>query len=1327
MKEDNLAPPVNNSIEQSIGSGARSLAGYDYQVDVSIWLALDLMLGSDLTQMIELEPASEEDLEAELADDEPSRVATSIGIGGYTLVVQVKLRGGDAWTINDINSLLKHGSPTRPSAVQRLENPAVKYLLVTSASTNGKARNLRVKRAGSWPKEGELPPSTAGIVPEKSDGRIAVIDNLDEGRLVDDIKRLLVERFGVPNSRWINCLHVLRHETRLRVRRVHNGQWHRKELANVIRNHDGYLASSPELDRYVHPKNWQDLRDAMGPPKYAAIIIGQSGTGKTHATRKIYEELRREIPGLTRVPIRSGPQQLRDDSTPPPVLYDIEDPWGRYDFDPASRPWNDELAKLMSSAHANAMIIATSRLDVATSSGARESVKQWIVPLEAEQYGKSERQQLYRTRIDTLPRGIQELATSAEKQVLDKLATPLEIDKFFDALRMMERNGYNVISEAIDKAHEQSIEQTVINQIEVRNDISASAVIWALLKTIDRLPIQKLRDLELELAERFSGFEKGIMPLIDFFVAARNLRSGDGLISYYHPRVEAGIESTLKRHNVPTKRALLVFLDVLTDPNEPWVSWGAEVAVRVVAAAKQIPELDFAPKNTTWKQIDSWLSPRLADPSCKLNEYLSLAAAAGSPDSNAAEFARYLLHRKNNNFGNFFFWACPDHPEDWYERLRKDSAIALIASRFIREILPEDRTYYNDKFIDDLDRLAPDLTPDYLATAAAIVRYGYTPSSKIIIAGALRDLVGFEPILDDAIEKLTPSKENQAEADEIHLAIVNEVYNDDYAAYLSDNDDGHTAWEFLKAYADRVRQVMGWESLAQHRHAAHLLPHWMRSFEDSAKTESISVDEIAGAFAAAFDSKEESTLWFVLMQHWDEQYKNRLLTRIRAGSPVNAVRYASLACLIKRTPDALAPLVQELRQAGKDERIVELTVDLAYLQNQKTSYGYKYEVDAAIAMDYLEPELQELCKAARSSDEEKLQPLSEVARTLLAKLVCPSPSVRTLRIHRYLDIPDSVHTDIKWTLANSDDSADCIKALDAAIALDLTEIVAEALNHRFSHVVAKALTSIGERSPTPLPTNLLALADAKGSPVRKALVRLISDKPHPDHLPVLIRLAQDQWSSSSRYYGEHDNFPIARSAVDAITKLEFHETAILEQLQEIALKTTDEMVRKGLFKVIIAQGDHTFQNQLFEFAITPGRINVRHAAAYAMLANINKLDMEIVNKINANHLTKLAPKIAAKLTLIVACRAPVAERIEIARKISAASKRRALLLLMLWPKVNPCESSKSAIKQFLPKEHPSLSWVNAGPTEPAEDDLIADLGNPAICREILRWLNPSPK
>ena len=381
-----------------------------------MWLALDLVLANRFTQELVLEPASEEDIEADLAENEPGRLTSTAALDGYRLIVQAKLRGGDAWTVARVKALLEHGD-ARPSAAKRLEDQKSRYLLVTSAGLNGGTRDLRVRRAGG-------------------------------------------------------------------------GRWTRTQLEQVIRRHDGYIASSPELDHYVHPTNWGDLRGAVGE-RHAALVIGQSGTGKTMATRKLYDELRKEIPGLARVPITLGPDQLRDDVTEPPVLYDIEDPWGRYDFEPKSRPWNDQLAQLFAMARPDRMIVVTSRLDVAQSAGALDTVKRWRVGLEAEHYGQAERRRLYRTRIDALPRKLQALAKESESSVLAELATPLEIQKFFDVLPTLDdkerRNPAGLVAEAIRRAHQDSIERTVVDQIEEREDVRAAAVLWGLLKANDKL------------------------------------------------------------------------------------------------------------------------------------------------------------------------------------------------------------------------------------------------------------------------------------------------------------------------------------------------------------------------------------------------------------------------------------------------------------------------------------------------------------------------------------------------------------------------------------------------------------------------------------------------------------------------------------------------------------------------------------------------------------------------------------------------------------------------------------------------------------------------
>lgn len=1329
-KEENGNLPTSESPNNpGEGSGARSLAGYDYQVDVSIWLALDVMLGSGLTQVIELEPGSEEDIEAKLVDEEPGRISTRVGLDDYTLVVQAKLRGGDAWTVKGIERLLKHGSASRPAAKDRLRDPKIRYLLITSAGLNGGARGLAAKHAGSWPKKDAMPSALVNELPEDSAGRVAVIGSLDEEGIVQKIERLLIVRFGVPNSRWINCLQVLRQEARLRIRRAGGGLWRREEVEHVIRKHDGYLASSPKLDSYIQPKNWRTLRDAMMGPNHAVIIVGQSGTGKTLATDKLFEDLRREIPGLARVRIRKGPHELRHDTTPPPVLYDIEDPWGRYSFDSSTRAWNDELSRALSSARADRLVMATSRRDVAVASGGLKSVEDWVVPLEAEHYGKTERKQIYRSRIESLPRAMHSLAIEAEGRVLERLATPLEIDKFFDALRTTAhpKNGsqQSFVTKAINKAHEQSIESTVVQQIEDRKEVSAAAIIWGFLKASDRLSLQMLRDLDLELASRVVNLEEGVTPLVDFFVAARNLRSSSGYVAYYHPRVEAGIEAALKRNSVPACRALRCLFDLLTSPDGPGESFGSECAARIIRAWQPVSDLSLKPTPEVAKKIDVWLSGKLEDKCCKLKEYLPLAAAAGSSASNVSEFARYLVHRPKSPIGGFDFWESPGHSNDWYGRLKQDPAVSALAGRFIEELLPNDNRYYAVSIVDDLDRLAINLTGAYLRAAAQMVYHGVSSSCDVISAGALRDLEGFEPIVDAAIGVCTPAEAECEDAREARLAIINEVYNADYADHLSENDDGYTAWEFLDDYAIRARNQNGWQFLAEHRQAEGLLKHWMRALSKDAESLPPSDDEMKGAFLATCDTESEETFWDLLKLHWNDAYRPQLVTRIQAGSAFERVRHAALACLIKHAPDILTWTLEQLGKDGNRERAVELMIDLANIgKDDENAY---FLDDVCKNLDEVEPVCAELLRAACDSVKNPFGSLSKVATEFLTISPLTSLDVRRFRIRRHREVVDNIRVDIEWVLFHGEDRDTCVEAIEAAINLRLTDIVDAALGHQFAHVVAKALAEIAARGEAPLPERLLALADDKRSPVRNALVRVLASKSHRNHLPALLHLVKDQWSTWSQHYGEDDKFPIARLAVDALASVDSFTPSDLETLLAAALETSDAVVRNGLLRIVGGQGGREYHDRLLELTINPGRTSVRREAAFALLLNNEALDETVVQAVNVHIIQTVPAPVAAPLTILAAIRMTAEDRFALAQGLSVDPKRRALLLLMLWPWLEVGDETLRQVTRLLPENHASISWVSQGPVEIGTDDLISDLGDPITCREVLNLLNPKPE
>lgn len=1308
------------------GSGSHSIAGYEYQIDVSVWLALDLVLANRLAHELLLEPASEEDIEADLAENEPGRLTSTATMDGYRLIVQAKLRSGDAWTVNGLKALLNHGE-VRPSAAKRLEEPTARYLLITSAALNGGARRLSVRRAGSWPKPADMPATVKSTLPAGSAGRVAIIGNEDEERLATDIKSLLAESFRVPNAKLNACRRALREQARARIGGAGGGRWTRAQLEQVIRRHDGYIASSPELDHYVHPTNWSDLRAVMND-RHAALIIGQSGTGKTMATRKLYDELRMEIPGLTRVPITLGPEQLRDDVTEPPVLYDIEDPWGRYDFDPKSRPWNDQLAQFLAKARPDRLIVATSRLDVAQSAGALDTVKPWRVGLEAEHYGRAERQRLYRTRIDGLPRKLQPLAKESERSVLAELATPLEIQKFFDALPTLDdkerRNPAALVTEAIRRAHQDSIERTVVDQIEERRDIRAAAILWALLKANDKLSLRLLRQIEERLAEQGPQFEKGVSPLVTFFVAARNLRQAETTITYYHPRVEAGIEQALRRDRLVVRRTLRLLIDILVSPNGPGEAWGIAASARLLLAVDRTPELKPESSAAAQAKIDVWLADILAKSAKEFEESLKLAEAAGSADSNVSEVARFLLYRPDRSFEWMRKWRPPQHDEAWYARMRADPGVKAVVETFIRDVLPHSHDDFGATFVADAERVAPGLTSAFLSAAAKAVHYGFTYSHEAIAEGALNDLAGFEAIVDEAVAVRTVSDADRQRDAETHLAIINGEYSEDYAEHLADNDDGWTAGEFLEAYVERVRATVGWRHLVEHRHRDRLLYYWFRAL---AKDEPVDPAEVNGAFAVGCGTADEDDLWHVLAKAWDPAFEQALVDRILEGHAEPRVRAAALTCLAERAGERLRAICKDLAARGHEGRLVEIAIELGEMRRKRSDFdGTRHAEAADRATAHLPSLLKELSDAAFALETKATPTLSESARDLLVRIAAPSEQVRIFRVKLDEYLPMFVPDDVRWLLANTEEASNAVEAIDVAIRHGMARDIEAGLSHRFADVVARSLKAVATPMPPPLPDPLLAFARHKGSPVRRALVQLLDVKPHPEHLQTLVLLAKDDWSPRSSY-GEEEDYPIAQAAIEALGKLGAIESQVADDLYRLAIDTRDSDVRQGIFVLLVRGADARFQGNLFELAVSPGRRIVRQAAAAALIAGAEHVTPEIVERITPQLLGTRIESVASRLLLLVALRAEIDQIVKVAEALSTNEKRRVLLLLAVWVVRDRDLSLAERIARMLPANHAGVNWAMAGANGKLNDTALDDLGDPMSVEQVLRFMRPEKK
>lgn len=243
-------------------SGTTSLEGFFYQKSVSVWVALDLVMVRKVTTQIVLEPATEEDLEADI-EDAPGAMTQVTPLEGYSLIIQCKVKSTGPWTHQAIGRLLTHGTK-RKSAAERLNDERARYLLVTTADLQGVARNLQVKEVGAWPEASEMPAGIRALLPPSAGGRVGVLAPFDQERVNSRVDVILSERFRIPATRLRDCRERLEACALERMVGGSGGVWTRADIEHEIRRFGGYSGESTDLEGFVEPTNWADLRDALG-------------------------------------------------------------------------------------------------------------------------------------------------------------------------------------------------------------------------------------------------------------------------------------------------------------------------------------------------------------------------------------------------------------------------------------------------------------------------------------------------------------------------------------------------------------------------------------------------------------------------------------------------------------------------------------------------------------------------------------------------------------------------------------------------------------------------------------------------------------------------------------------------------------------------------------------------------------------------------------------------------------------------------------------------------------------------------------------------------
>lgn len=662
----NTAPAPGNDT-----GATAALAGYDYQLDVSILAALRILFVTKSASRITLEPANADDIEVELEEDDPGHIETQAHLGVATrLIMQVKLRGGDPWSLPAFERLLKHGKRRTP-AKDHLADPDARYLLVTNADVSGLARNLLVGDFEERPGHDDFPTSLREILPDAPDGRVAIYASLTPKLLEYEIEYILTAILRVPKDRQGPCFAALREEAKARMRGTSPGVWAYNDLLGTIRGHGGFLASVAELDAFVEPTNFLDMIRQL-ERKNAVVIAGSSGTGKTLAARALCDQARKRNGALDIVVVNpnSDPSSIRQIVQTGPKLFYIEDPWGQNSLRTGSETWTEQLPRMLRDAHPDNQFVVTSRSDMLRGAQAVDGLAPWSIELEADRYLNGRFAEIYDKRMDLLPPDLQSKALSFRPDVLHVLEKPLELDLFFANILSGRDEGENDgqwLHRLIGLAHRDAVEGVVDRYLTHADANGRSAAIWGVLAargSFDRTQLLALmRSLRSVAPELAIGLDK----LIDMMIAARHLRQPTTSVAFAHPSVRAGFEKHLKEDWFRYEPAFAAVLIALITLPQPHADWGMETAARLIDEGRRLVAdveggaFTFDVPADAQIGIDGWLEAALVDPDADFPKLLQLASDVGSAASNPSELARWLLTSVQR--GAAFFierWEAPN-------------------------------------------------------------------------------------------------------------------------------------------------------------------------------------------------------------------------------------------------------------------------------------------------------------------------------------------------------------------------------------------------------------------------------------------------------------------------------------------------------------------------------------------------------------------------------------------------------------------------------------------------------------------------------------------
>ncbi|KUP21939.1 HEAT repeat domain-containing protein [Paenibacillus sp. DMB5] len=818
------------------GFGTAPYQGYEYQIYVTVWLALKLIIESQHSNSIFIEPLTGEDVSVNLSDD-TDLTSSNIGfsLGGMHLEIQIKRKTTGAWSVSEVAKMVRGEDLDPYSSAKRMwpivslvERSDYRYVLITNTTVTQSLRPyilediLEVSNAHSL-----LSSFSKGVSLQRSDliaQRIGILEHQDMTVLNYKIRELLHSKAYVPQGHITECFTELVSQVRERLLGIHSQEWSRNEIETVIRNYGGLPNKPEQVMNFIPPSSYPDMIQAL-EQKNALLLSGPPGVGKTIAANNLEYMHKTMDPPFTIVTEEKTPTEIgRLLQSPGRYLFYLSDPWGQSKLEEDAAKWTSELPKLLNLASEDKRFLITTRTAIQKEAKAAEHFHFTSITMKllAQHYQKDERLRMLWLHAGMVDSFQKDFLNVHQHTIVKSLLVPMSISEFAHRLKRSDMKKEKVsLKEMLEQSNVDTISRTVQQELsglewEVKSEV---IVLWSLF-SINRSPSEKmLKEFVAAVEQSDSTIKLHIRKLTNWMVQAQWLKK-EGFLYTAHPTVIKGLE--------------------LIVANEP------DLTVQVTSAL--LKGVFNVSRQLTFELLKCF-NGRVEDVPDKvlegINTYLRMALLEAH-DEMFVDALRDLVSWSTDNKdpivllsktifrsdrgGSMGFkrWEMPSFSPEVIQLISASEGARSVMSKFISYLLPQTNVIYGDSLLSFLEMLGWEMADSFLRGVPSLI----TESSfndKLVIAGALSGShPPYEEILSHALTELRAAehwyrnykelkrKAEQAELDASYASHVYEQPSDRFSPITG------VIKEVLKIRRDKE----GYKWIVQHTHVMDLLEEW---------------------------------------------------------------------------------------------------------------------------------------------------------------------------------------------------------------------------------------------------------------------------------------------------------------------------------------------------------------------------------------------------------------------------------------------------------------------------------------------------------------------